>query len=49
MVLRKMNRITPDNFEDTPFVQLGGLGKAYSVFGEQFNSLLQELNSELGV
>ncbi|HIJ02658.1 TPA: restriction endonuclease subunit R, partial [Candidatus Woesearchaeota archaeon] len=41
--------ITPDDFEDTPFVQLGGLGKAYSVFGEQFNSLLQELNAELGV
>jgi len=41
--------ITPDDFEDTPFVQLGGLGKAYTVFGEQFNNLLQELNAELGV
>ena len=41
--------ITPDDFEDTPFVQLGGLGKAYSVFGDMFNNLLQELNAELGV
>lgn len=41
--------ITPDDFEDTPFVQLGGLGKAYSVFGDQFNGLLEELNAELGV
>ena len=41
--------ITPDDFEDTPFVQLGGLGKAYQVFGDMFNSLLEELNTELGV
>jgi len=41
--------INPDDFEDTPFVQMGGLGRAYSVFGEGFNGLLQELNTELGV
>ena len=31
------------------YVKRVGLGKAYSVFGEQFNNLLAELNAELGV
>ncbi|MBI2572829.1 DEAD/DEAH box helicase family protein [Candidatus Woesearchaeota archaeon] len=41
--------ITPDDFDDAPFVQLGGLGKAYTVFGKSFDKILEELNSELGV
>lgn len=54
--LEKMKRhvadsveITADDFEDTPFVQMGGLGRAYKVFGEGFTELLTELNAELGV
>ena len=41
--------ITQDDFEDTPFVQMGGLGKAFSVFGNSFSNILQELNIALGV
>ncbi len=41
--------ITPDDFEDTPFVQMGGLGRASQVFGKGFNHLLEELNVALGV
>ena len=41
--------ITQDDFEDTPFVQMGGLGKAFSVFGNSFSNILQELNVVLGV
>ena len=41
--------ITPDDFEYTPFEQMGGLGKAASVFGDMFDGLLAELNVELGV
>ena len=41
--------ITPEDFEYTPFEQLGGLGKAAQVFGDQFDKLIKELNVELGV
>lgn len=41
--------ITPDDFEDTPFVQMGGLGRASKVFGKGFNDLIEELNTALGV
>ena len=41
--------ITPDDFEYTPFEQMGGLGKATEVFGSKFNKLLVELNKELCV
>ncbi len=41
--------IIPDDFEYTPFEQMGGLGKATEVFGCEFNKLLVELNKELGV
>ncbi len=41
--------ITQDDFEDTPFVQMGGLGKAFTVFGSSFSNILQELNIALGV
>jgi type I restriction enzyme, R subunit len=41
--------ITTDDFEYTPFEQMGGLGKAAQIFGDQFNTLISELNMELGV
>jgi type I restriction enzyme R subunit len=39
--------ITADDFQYTPFSQHGGLGKAHKVFGDQFVSLLDELNEAL--
>lgn len=39
--------IVPDDFDYAPFINHGGLGKAYSVFGEQFSPLLQELTQAL--
>lgn len=39
--------IGPDDFDYAPFIQHGGLGKAFSVFGEQFNPLLKELTDAL--
>ena len=39
--------IEPDDFEEVPFSQLGGLGKAHQLFGDQLNPLLEELNERL--
>jgi len=39
--------IEPDDFELAPFNQRGGLGKAYRVFGADFQRVLEELNSVL--
>jgi type I restriction enzyme R subunit len=39
--------ITPDDFQGVPFIQQGGLGKAYELFGDELNSLLDELNEAL--
>ena len=36
-----------DIFEDSPFIQKGGLGKAYQLFGEELDSLLDELSEAL--
>ena len=36
-----------DDFDYTPFAQKGGLGKAYQVFGEQLQPLVEELNEVL--
>jgi type I restriction enzyme R subunit len=36
-----------DDFDYTPFAQKGGLGKAYQVFGEQLQPLVNELNEVL--
>ena len=36
-----------DDFEYAPFVEAGGLGKAYEVFGETLTPLLDELNEVL--
>ena len=35
------------DFQYAPFNQQGGLGKAYELFGEELEGLLEELNLEL--
>jgi type I restriction enzyme, R subunit len=40
-------RIEADDFDNAPFAQLGGLGKAHQLFGDQLPSLLSELNDRL--
>ena len=45
-----MNRdlgIEPDDFEYAPFAQEGGLGKVYQLFGDELNSLIEQLNESL--
>ena len=45
-----MNRdlgIEPDDFEYAPFAQEGGLGKVYQLFGDELNSLIEQLNETL--
>ena len=39
--------IAPQDFDLAPFNQLGGLARAYALFGDDFNGLLEELNLEL--
>lgn len=39
--------IDQDDFDYAPFTQLGGLGKAYDLFGDQFPAILEELNARL--
>ncbi len=39
--------ITVDDFDYVPFHDYGGVGKAYAVFGERFNKILEELNEVL--
>lgn len=39
--------IEADDFEYEPFVQRGGLGKAYQVFGKDLEPILKELNEVL--
>jgi len=39
--------ITVDDFDYVPFHDYGGAGKAYAMFGENFNSILTELNEVL--
>lgn len=40
--------IIPDDFENAPFEQLGGLGRAAKVFGNKFDKILKELNENVG-
>jgi len=40
-------RIEADDFQEVPFAQRGGLGKASQVFGKDLNDLLDELNEVL--
>jgi len=39
--------VQPDDFAYTPFVEHGGLGRAYDVFGGRLNELLNELTEAL--
>ena len=39
--------INADDFDYTPFVEQGGIGKAYEVFGDGLTPLLDELNEAL--
>jgi type I restriction enzyme, R subunit len=39
--------ITAESFEYTPFVEHGGIGKAYQVFGERLSPLMDELTEVL--
>lgn len=39
--------IEREDFEEVPFSQMGGLGKAYEVFGEELSVVLDELNERL--
>jgi len=36
-----------DDFESVPFRQIGGLGRAYELFGEKLPAILDELNARL--
>ena len=39
--------IEPDDFEDAPFAQEGGLGKVHQLFGDELNTLIEQLNETL--
>ena len=39
--------IEPEDFEDTPFSQHGGLGKVHQLFGDKLNAMIEELNETL--
>jgi len=39
--------ISADDFDYTPFVEHGGIGKAYELFGDELTPLLDELNEAL--
>ncbi len=39
--------ITPDDFGYTPFNEAGGIGKAYELFKDDLNTLIEELNEVL--
>jgi len=40
-------KITQDSFNFTPFDALGGIGKFYQEFGEDYDKILEELNEVL--
>ena len=39
--------IDSEDFDNVPFNQLGGLGRAYELFGDSLTSILDELNARL--
>ncbi len=39
--------IEQDDLEEVPFNQIGGIGRAYELFGDQLTSILDELNMRL--
>jgi type I restriction enzyme, R subunit len=36
-----------EDFDETPFAERGGLGKVWSLFGEELEGIVDELNREL--
>jgi type I restriction enzyme R subunit len=42
--IAKSVAIETDDFEEVPFIQYGGLGRAYELFGDKLPKLLEELN-----
>ena len=40
--------IEQEDFEDVPFSQFGGLGKAHELFGDRLPFILNELNERFG-
>ena len=40
-------RLEQEDFEEIPFKQLGGLGRAYEVFGDSLTGIVQEVNEWL--
>jgi len=45
--IAKSLRIEEDDFEYAPFNQFGGLGRVHDLFGDQLDTMLQELNLAL--
>jgi type I restriction enzyme R subunit len=39
--------IEPDDLQEVPFNTIGGLGRAYELFGDKLNAILDELNMRL--
>ncbi|MFA6181632.1 type I restriction-modification enzyme R subunit C-terminal domain-containing protein [Acidithiobacillus sp.] len=39
--------IEPDDFEYAPFAQEGGLGRVHQIFGDELNTLIEQLNESL--
>ncbi|MDX8400063.1 MAG: type I restriction-modification enzyme R subunit C-terminal domain-containing protein, partial [Gallionellaceae bacterium] len=39
--------IETDDFEYAPFAQAGGLGKIHQLFGDQLNTIIEEMNEAL--
>ena len=39
--------IEQESFDDVPFSQMGGLGRAYELFGDKLGEILEELNERL--
>ena len=39
--------IDQDDFDDVPFSQMGGLGKAHQLFGDRLMAILKDLNDRL--
>ena len=39
--------IDTDDFDYAPFSQQGGLGKVYQLFGDELNTIIEDLNEAL--
>jgi len=39
--------VSAEDLELTPFIERGGLGRAYQLFGPELNPLLEEINEAL--